>query len=323
MSPQRRNRKTAKRAAPRRKRAASMEAPPAKQANAVPGYTAVRWSSTTPLLEAAQALRYQRQSLIEQLDRREGTSLLCFMVGEEREIDRDDTLGFVDLLHNLSPGQAVDLMIHTGGGDIDTAEKLIRMIHARVGAPTRFRVIVPELAKSAGTLMALGAATIVMSDSSELGMIDPQFVLKDVNGNEICTSVVGYLQAYEEHSRAVLANPENRAATAMLARFDPMVIRKFQGQRDRATDIAMRMLNRQGLNSSAITEALLDLSRWKSHGQMISHADAHEIGLNITYLPPRDPGWQLYWKLHCLQRFEAGKSKKLYESAFVSHAFET
>jgi len=298
------------------------EASPDVPASTQPSPSHLSQVSKTPLFEAANSLRYHRQSLIKAIDRREETSLLCFVVGEHREIDRDDTLGFVDLLHNLRAGQPVDLMIHTGGGDIDVAEKLIYMIHAKIGRSDRFRVIVPELAKSAGTLMALGATTILMSDSSELGMIDPQFMLKDVNGNELWTSVVGYLQAYEEHSQSLTANPADRTAATMLARFDPMVIRKFQGQRDRATDIAMRMLNRQGLNSSAITEALLDLGRWKSHGQMISHADAREIGLNITYLPPDNSLWQLYWKLHCLQRLEVGKTKKLYESGIVSQAFE-
>ena len=35
--------------------------------------------------------------------------------------------------------------------------------------------------------MALGAHSILMSDTSELGMIDPQVMLKDERGNDICT----------------------------------------------------------------------------------------------------------------------------------------
>ncbi len=276
----------------------------------------------TPLFLSTNAPRYQRQDLIRDIDSLSGTSLICFVMGEHREIERDDTLGFVDLLCNIRPNQAVDLMIHTFGGDVDAAQKLITLIHARIEDKDRFRVIVPECAKSAGTLMALGGSTIVMSDMSELGMIDPQFPLKDANGNEIWTSVVAYLQAYEEHSTAVNLNPDDRRSAAMLNQFDPVIVRKFQGQRDRATDIAMNMLNRLGANSSAITESLLDLQRWKSHGQVIGHADAREIGLNITYMSSDDERWQMYWQLHCLQRLEVGKNKKLYESALVSQIFE-
>lgn len=278
--------------------------------------------SKTPLFVATHALRYQRQLLVKQIEAISGNRLMCFTVGEHREVERDDTLGFVDMLHNIQSGESIDLMIHTGGGDVDAAEKLIFLIHAKT-SPAKFRVIVPEYAKSAGTLMVLGAATIIMSDSSELGMIDPQFPLKNVHGNEIWTSVVAYLQAYEHYSLAVNTSPDDRAAAAMFGHFDPVVVRKFQSQRDRASDIAMRMLNRHGLNASEITAALLDLDRWKSHGQMIGHADCLEIGLkNVSYLPPDDNFWKLCWQLHCLQRLEVGKAKKLYESAVVSQVFE-
>src|ERR1700685_1252695 len=126
--------------------------------------------------------------------------------------------------------------------------------------------------------MALGGETIVMSDSSELGMIDPQFPLKDGRGNEYWVSVIAYLEAYEEHSGVVRRAPDDRAAAMMLTQFDPVMVRKFQGYRDRTRDIAMRMLNRQGAASTLISEALMDLSRWKSHGQMIGHEDARELG---------------------------------------------
>ena len=57
----------------------------------------------------------------------------------------------------------------------------------------RVRVIVPDYAKSAGTLMALGADRIIMSETSELGPIDPQVILADRNGNRMPHSVKNYL----------------------------------------------------------------------------------------------------------------------------------
>src|ERR1700722_21029744 len=92
----------------------------------------------TPLFLATNAARYQRQNLIREIDHKCGTSLICFVVGEHREIERDDTLGFVDLLHNIQGDQAVDLMIHTVGGDVDAAQKLIALIHSRIEEKERF-----------------------------------------------------------------------------------------------------------------------------------------------------------------------------------------
>src|SRR5438270_233413 len=76
----------------------------------------------------------------------------------------------------------LDLLLHTGGGDTDAADKLMSMARARIGTKG-LRVVVPDFAKSAGTMMVLGADAVVMSDSSELGPIDPQIVRTDHNGN--------------------------------------------------------------------------------------------------------------------------------------------
>lgn len=79
--------------------------------------------------------------------------------------------------------------------------------------------------------------------------------------------MVAYLEAFREHAEAVRCNREDLVAAALLSQFDPIVLRKFQGYRDRTRDIALRMLNRQGAASTTISEALLDLQRWKSHNQ--------------------------------------------------------
>ena len=140
--------------------------------------------SKTPLYQATQAARYQRQALITQIEDATARQLVCYVAGSEAGIVRDDIVGLVDLLHNARPGEPIDLLLHTGGGDIDAAEKLSELLRAAVGE-AEFRVVVPDFAKSAGTLLAIGADWIVMSDSSELGPIDPQFVLRDSNGNSL------------------------------------------------------------------------------------------------------------------------------------------
>ena len=275
------------------------------------------------MFTATHAGRYQRQALLKEIEAKQSDAeLICYVSGDLREIERDDALGFVDLLHNVPVAKNIDLLLHTVGGDVDAAQKLIEMVHARLGQTGRLRVIVPDFAKSAGTLMALGGDEIVMSDSSELGMIDPQFKLKDERGNEIVTSVVAYLEAYREHVDGVRHDPEDPVSAAMLSQFDPIVVRKFQGYRDRTRDIAMRMLNCQGAASTRISEALMDLQRWKSHGQMIGHGDARQLGLEITYRAPDDELWQKYWHLYCLQRLEVDRDKKIFESAYVSQIFE-
>lgn len=52
--------------------------------------------------------------------------------------------------------------------------RLVRSAQARC---RRLTVIVPDQAKSAATLLALGAHQILMGPTSDLGPVDPQFQL--------------------------------------------------------------------------------------------------------------------------------------------------
>jgi serine dehydrogenase proteinase len=278
----------------------------------------------TPLYQAINALRYQRQAVITNIQERIRRRLICYVAGNEAPVDRDDTVGFVDLLHNV-PGQCdVDLLLHTGGGDIDAAEKLISMVRTKVGTAT-LRVVVPDYAKSAGTLMALGADTIVMSDTSELGPIDPQIILADGNGNRIRHSVQSYLDAYDTHSATLKKDPGNVPAQIMLSKLDPATVKLFEAVRNRARGFAEDQLKKgmfrdgKGNWSQAASE-LLDTKRWQSHAQMISWQDAKDpkIGLQVEYLEPSSEDWQNYWQLYCLQRLAVGDNQKLFESDYAS-----
>ncbi len=282
---------------------------------------AKRPMSKTPMFTARNSARYERQELIKQIDEAEACHLICYVGGPGSEIDRNDIIGFVDLLHNIPDGEPIDLFLNTFGGDVDACEKLVRLIIAKVEG-SRFRVIVPDVAKSAGTLMALGANVIVMSDTSELGMIDPQFPMRDNQGNEFWHSVITYLDAHDEYAKALKADPRDPIALLRLDNFDAKVIQKFRGIRDRVRIFAEDLLKRQGLPASAISSELMSPTRWKTHGQPISHADAAQIGLSIDYVPQDSERWARYWNLYCLQRLAIAQNGKIFESSYVSQVLE-
>ncbi len=277
----------------------------------------------TPLFQAIHAERYQRQAIIKNIQERSERRLICYVSGGSCAIDRDDTVPFVDLLHNVPPRENLDLLLHTGGGDIDAAEKLISMVRNKVGAGI-LRIIVPDFAKSAGTLMVLGADCVVMSDTSELGPIDPQIILADGKGNRIRHSVQSYLDAYDEHTATLKKEPGNVAAQIMLGKLDPATVKLFQAVQARARQFAevqlKRGMFRNGGNWSQTASELLDTKRWQSHAQMISWEDAKDprIGLNVEYLDPKSDEWQGYWQLYCLQRLAVRDHQKLYESDYTS-----
>lgn len=276
----------------------------------------------TPAFAAANALRYRRQELIKEIEGRTKTQLLCCVGGSATAVRRDDVLFLQDLLHNIDRGRPIDLLLHTPGGDMDAAEKMVMMLRDAAGVAP-LRIIVPDFAKSAGTLMALGADTIVMSDSSELGPIDPQVVTEDRTGVIHVTAIQNYLDAFAECSTAVNHNPEDAASRQMLEKFDPASVHQYKAAIARARSLAEKLLNSRMFkdgrgNWSAVVSNLMDTKKYQSHGQMIGYSEAEGLGLRVEYLTPDDRNWQDYWQLYCYQRLEVDEKYKLFESNHAS-----
>lgn len=303
----------------------SEESTPPDKLGPVPSDLAIpvelRSYDKTPMFSAMQWQRYQRQALIREIEKDRPATLLCYVGHLQAQVDRSDILGFVDLLHNVPQGQPIDLLLHTPGGDVDAAEKLIGMVRKKVGDDGELRVIVPDFAKSAGTLMALGANTIVMSDCSELGPIDPQVVLPDANGHGTVHSVLNYLRAFEEAKDNLTRSPTDAVAQLTFERFDPITVKKFEAIQRRTRMFAENLLKPRGTLYTAIVTRLMDIDRLPSHGQMITWEMADEMGLSVEYRPMTDPLWRKYWTLYCHLRLAIPESgQRIFESNYVSLA---
>lgn len=73
-------------------------------------------------------------------------------------------------LRKIGKTDKIDLFLYTSGGDTMVPWRLVSMIREYCDI---FSVLVPYKAHSAGTMIALGADEIVMSDLSEISPIDP------------------------------------------------------------------------------------------------------------------------------------------------------
>lgn len=86
-------------------------------------------------------------------------------------IDDSDMSGFMSVFQGLNRDMGLDLLLHTPGGDVAATEALIKYIRSMF---SDVRVIVPQLAMSGGTMIALSANSVIMGRHSSLGPIDPQ-----------------------------------------------------------------------------------------------------------------------------------------------------
>ena len=75
--------------------------------------------------------------------------------------------------------QKVSLVLSTYGGDAHCAYRLARLIQDLYGIDGGFRLVVMGPCKSAGTLVAVGAAELAMSPFGELGPLDVQLAKDD------------------------------------------------------------------------------------------------------------------------------------------------
>jgi ClpP class serine protease len=137
-------------------------------------------SALQPLLRQ-RLLEVSRQRLIAKLEdernsrvillvhRQEKMSLLGFPV--LRYIDVNDSEEVLRAIYLTDPNVPLDIVLHTPGGLVLASLQIARAIHMHKSKVTAF---VPHYAMSGGTLIALAAKEIVMSEYAVLGPVDPQ-----------------------------------------------------------------------------------------------------------------------------------------------------
>ena len=128
-----------------------------------------RWldSSRARLLRRIEQMR--RSRVISLVHRQETMSLLGFPVF--RYIDVDDSEQVIRAVHLAGDDVPIDLVLHTPGGLVLASVQIARALARHKGKVT---VFVPHYAMSGGTLIALAADEIVMSEHAALGPVDPQ-----------------------------------------------------------------------------------------------------------------------------------------------------
>lgn len=87
------------------------------------------------------------------------------------DINDEDKEGFMTAVHNLPKDQGLDLFLHTPGGDIAATQSIVHYLHQVFG--DNIMAFVPQIAMSAGTMMACSCKEIYMGLHSNLGPIDP------------------------------------------------------------------------------------------------------------------------------------------------------
>lgn len=126
------------------------------------------------------------------------SSFLSKPAGKFISVSDLDMDGFMNAIKGMDCSKGLDLILHTPGGDPSAAEGIVKYLRLKFNKD--IRVIVPQMAMSAGTMIACSAKEIIMGKASSLGPIDPQF-----NG----IPAYNILSEFEEAKRDLALNPQN------------------------------------------------------------------------------------------------------------------
>lgn len=267
----------------------------------------------SPLYHAEQSDRYARQELIREYQEDNNCRLVVIY---DALVDYSINL-FEELIYDADANEDLHVLLTTPGGDGEMALRLVRSAQARCKTLT---VIVPDRAKSAGTIFTLGADHILMGPTSDLGPVDPQLVIDVVTRQMIPAKEV--IAAVEAAEKAVQKNPETFPIHAsLLASVNALMVQQARSALARSGDLVKEALTSVGSRSESEVNALIKklqkplIDASKSHGAVFSADDAIRVGLPVEKINSNDVRWKLLWRLW-MKYFV--RNERIYEGAHSS-----
>jgi ClpP class serine protease len=231
------------------------------------------------------------------------------------ELNDDDKNGFMNAIHGLDKSKGLDLFLHTPGGETAATESLVDYLRSIFG--TNIRAIIPQLALSAGTMIACACNQIVMGKHSSLGPIDPQLY----QGIPAHGVIEEFNRAYEE----IKADPfKAEVWRPIIAKYSPTLIGECEKAISWSKEMVKEwllsgMLRDEENNEQIVDKIIKDLSDHaltKSHARHISYSKAKDIGLKVSLLEddPKLQGAVLSVHHSCIHTLSSTGAYKIIEN---------
>jgi hypothetical protein len=241
-----------------------------------------------------------RKTFYERLEKMRNSKVLVYVTGDRRQqetkISQDVLDFFTHHLDLIDSHDRISLYLYTRGGDTLAAWSLVNLIRQFTDY---LEVIIPSKAHSAGTLMCLGANSIIMTKQATLGPIDPSVntpLNPQVPGAPPHAKVpvsVEDLNSFIEYCLQTLGSRVNmkELLLALSEKVHPLVLGKAFRARSQIRMLAKKLMANQNYNEDKLEEQLGFLcSESGSHDYTINRREARdELGL-----PVEKPDDELY-----------------------------
>lgn len=239
-----------------------------------------------------------RRDLYETLEQEFETKILTYITsdraGFEIQIEQDAVDLFINHLDCIGSVPKISLYLYTRGGNISVAWNIINLLRQYCD---ELQVIIPHKAHSAGTLMSIGANSIVMTKQATLGPIDPSIntplnpLIPGRSGATLPVSVEA-VKGYLEFAKEELSIKDDIALANILIKLSdsvhPLVLGNVYRSRAQIKMLAEKLLINQVTEPTKIKEIISFLcSDSGSHDYTINRREAlNNLGLNI--ITPND-----------------------------------
>ncbi len=200
-------------------------------------------------------------------------------IGPACAVNDNDKNGLMTTINNLDVSKGLDLILHTPGGDIAATESIVDYLWHKFNGD--IRCFVPQMAMSAGTMIACSCKEIWMGKQSSLGPVDPQ-----LNGIPAHGVIEEFKKAYEEIKKEPSKIP---LWQPIIAKYPPTFIGECEKAVNWSTSLVKDWLERNMLKDSKnrektienIVKELIDHSVSLAHNRHLSNNKCKEIGLKI------------------------------------------
>lgn len=230
------------------------------------------------------------------------------------QVNDADKNGFMTVIHELDRSKGLDLVLHTPGGETAATESLVDYLRSMFG--TDIRAIVPQLAMSAGTMIACACKEVVMGRHSSLGPIDPQYFGMPAHG------------VIEEFKRAFAEIQADQMKMAVwqpiIAKYNPTLIGECEKAIQWSNEMTKEWLISGMLSgdpssdekADAILRELGDHALTKSHARHLSAKKCSEIGLTVRLLEDHHSLQEAVLSVHhaCIHTLGATPAYKIIEN---------
>jgi hypothetical protein len=208
--------------------------------------------------------------------------------GPAASIGAEDVQAFMEVVHGLR-GDKLDIVVHSPGGSAEATEALVSYLRKKF---ERIRVLIPQAAMSAATMLACAADEIVVGRHSSIGPIDPQLVLR-LEGQVVQAPAAAIKAQFEQAQQECMADPRKLPSwIPMLRQYGPALLAQCTYHEDLAKTLVGSWLATYMFRGDedavskgeGVAKRLADHKEFKTHGRFIDRDQAKAMGLKVSSL---------------------------------------